>query len=160
MWAMTKPEITVGYVSPQDAIDLSQSIRDADLAVMERFNAPPIDVIIKSINNSEKCWALRVNGEVMGIWGFVRHTMLPPIGSVWLITGKVVEKHKRLFIEGTRVFLNEILLSCPTLRCSVAADYPGAIKLMQYLGFDLTGPKPTGPDGMLFYDATIEWGGV
>jgi len=90
-----------------------------------------------------------VEGErVLAMWGLCTVNLLGDTGIVWLLTAEH-NKNKHLVRESRR-FVDYALTIYPVLMGYVAADYPGAIKLLLHLGFSIESPEKLSVTGKLF----------
>ena len=132
------------HMRPDDYIELSRA---------ERF--PVAETISHAITDSTLARTLLIDGEPAAIWGFVRWGIMTGSGSPWLVTGRQLEKRRRLLLIGGRIFLDEIKQHCPHLVVMVDREHHRALRWLKWLGFELQGPFPHGPYGKKFVRAEM-----
>jgi hypothetical protein len=94
----------------------------------------------------------------VAILGFSLASLLGGGGQPWLITGRPVDRIKKTFMRTCRARIAEMRRRHGALRNFVHAEYPEALALMRWLGFEIGPPQPHGrlkqPFCLVFLEAT------
>lgn len=157
-----KPHIRIVEARPEHAAKLAAVMRPADVLELRRINRPdPARTLEDSLKASEVAWTAFINGEPVAMWGLVIHSLASGLGVPWLLTGRRVNCYKRLFMLGARVELKSLLGITPRLAIMIDSEYLGALRLAEWLGFELRGPVEWGPLRYAFTraDLTLEKSG-
>jgi GNAT superfamily N-acetyltransferase len=113
-------------------------------------HASAVEAIGRSLSRSLWAHAYLIDGEVAAIVGLVPSSLLSGEGCPWLLTGRPVDRHKRLFLEETRRGVERMAAEFPVLVNRVHAEYPQAIAWLRRLGFVIGPAEPYGPKGEPF----------
>jgi hypothetical protein len=97
-----------------------------------------------------------VNGEPFAMVGVCPMNYLAGTGGAWAMATDSVQKHRRLFMRLSRIFVRVLLGIFPRLHTFIAADYPEAIRWVRWLGWSVAEAKPFGPSGSFFHEVRIE----
>jgi hypothetical protein len=136
---------------------MASNMRERDtLECMRGWGNTPLKALKLSVELSDYSRALVLDDEPLAMWGMVKGTPTVGDGYPWMLSANGIERHKRLLLRGSKIFLDEMLSICPKLSARVDAEYPEAVRWLKWLGFELRGPEPFGPSGALFYEATKE----
>jgi hypothetical protein len=96
-----------------------------------------------------------VGGEIAAMWG-MGGDILSDAGEPWLLTAPPIERVKVAFLRVARTEVAAMLARRRRLENFVAADYRGAVRLLEGLGFAVDPPQPVGPKRALFRRFWIE----
>jgi hypothetical protein len=107
--------------------------------------ADPAGRLAESIQRSLWSNAYVIDGEVAALVGLAARTVLSGEGIPWLITGRPVDGHKKLFLRETRAGVERMRATFPVLRNIVHAEYHQTVRWLRWLGFEVLEPQPTGP---------------
>ena len=99
--------------------------------------------------------AYLADGDVAALSGFALTGLVGGHASLWLITGRPVDRHRKAFLRLTRERLAEVRRDWPVLIDYVHAEYAEAHRWLRWLGFTLGPPEPYGRLGALFCRASI-----
>lgn len=91
-----------------------------------------------------------IDGEVAALVGLAADSLLGGVGAPWLLTGRPVDHHRKLFLQETRRGVARMRAELPRLANHVHADYAEAIRWLRWLGFAIGPSQPRGPHGALF----------
>lgn len=90
-----------------------------------------------------------VNGKLVAMSGLCG-PLLANVGSPYLVTAKGIEKFPIAIVRHARAAVDQMLVLRQRLEGYVLADYTGAVRLLEVLGFTLDPPQPFGPTGAMF----------
>jgi hypothetical protein len=135
-------EIVPAARAHADAIELRPG--DArELAALGIADVPA--KLSEGIERSIWSQAYLIDGEVAALVGLAAASLLGSSeGIPWLITGKPVDRHKKLFLRETRAGVERMKAAYPVLRNIVHAEYHQTIRWLRWLGFEVFDPQPTG----------------
>ncbi len=95
------------------------------------------------------------DGAIAAMWG-MGGDVLSDIGEPWLVTAAPVERVKFAMLRVGRAAIASMLGRRRRLQGFVAADYRGAVWLLEHFGFTVEAPQPVGPKRALFRKFWIE----
>lgn len=145
-------EVMIRSARKEDVASLRENLRDGDAAEIRNAGLTPA-VIWRLYRRSGYARTAMVDGDVAAMWGLDGIGLL---GHPWLLTAPPVERVKMSFLRVMRQEVQRMLAMCPTLTGMVDAEYRGAVRLLEIVGFDLSEPFPHGPYGMPFRRFTLE----
>lgn len=102
--------------------------------------------------------AYLIDGEVAALVGLSVGNLLAGVGCPWLLTGRPVDRHKKLFLQRTRAGLARMRAEFPSLVSWIHAPYVEALRWACWLGFEIEAPQPHGPLGEPFCRISIAGG--
>ena len=136
----------------EDATLIGDRLRDADR--VEAWRAMGLfahAAIRESILKSSVCGVFLDDNEPLCIMGLVQPIILAPgIAHPWLVGTEALGHHRKAFLRETRLWVQEWRKDYSLLVNYVDAEYTGAIRWLEWLGFDIFPPEPYGPRGALF----------
>jgi len=94
--------------------------------------------------------AYLIDGEVAALVGLAVDSLLGGIGAPWLLTGRPVDRHRKLFLQETRRGVARMRAEFPRLANHVHAEYGEAIRWLRWLGFAIGPAEPKGPHAAPF----------
>lgn len=144
-------EIVPATLAHAEAIDL----RSGDRREIEALGFPPRDGMARSLARSLWADAYIVGGEVAALTGVALQPVLGGVAMPWLVTGRPVDRHRKVFLRLTRERTHELRAEHGTLVSQVHAEYREAVRWLAWLGFVLAPARPLGPRGALFHQATM-----
>ena len=86
-----------------------------------------------------------IDGEVAAMVGLAANSILGGWGSPWLVTGRPVDRHAKLFLRETRAGVERMKAAFPRLSNYVHAEYTQTVRWLRWLGFSIGTPEPRGP---------------
>lgn len=91
-------------------------------------------------------------GVPLCVFGLLPDSVLSPRARVWMLGTPNINYTKKSFVKHCRIILEGLLDIYPVLYNAVDANYPQAIRLLQFLGatFGKTVISPTGAPFLLF----------
>ena len=134
---------------------MAPHLRDADAAEVIALGVTPLYALVESVRGSLVSWVALEDGEPICIWGVSAVDALGQAGCPWLLTTPAVERHKRLFMVTSRVFMLSIAAMFPRLENYVDPRHKKAVRWLAWLGFRLDPPAPLGPLGLPFQRITM-----
>lgn len=155
---MTKVEVEPP--TPGDVLQLATTMRAADLLEIHATGASSArDCLVRSVEGSVVCWAVRFNGKTAALFGVRQLTpgtaLTRPSGIVWALTGAEVDRHPMTFFRTSQDLLAILLERFDLLANWIDARYSGALRWAEALGFSLDDAEPHGLHGELFRYAHI-----
>lgn len=136
-----KLEIVPATMAHAAAIDL----RSGDRREVEAHGTDKMTALKASLDRSIWADAYMVDGEVAAILGCGMVSLLGGEATPWLITGKPVDQHKKMFLQETRARIAALRREYTALSNMVHAPYTEAIRWARWLGFTVDPPVPMGP---------------
>src|SRR5690242_18685418 len=115
----------------------------------------PLTAFEQSMARSLWAQAYLIDGEVAALVGLAVGSVLGGIGAPWLLTGRPVGRHRKLFLQETRRGMARMRAEFPQLANHVHAEYAEAIRWLRWLGFAIGPPQPRGPHGAPFRPFSI-----
>jgi hypothetical protein len=138
---------------------LASRMRAEDAAeVMATAGISALAGLISSLRGTLRAggqaWALLIGGEVAAIWG-TRPAWGGRAALVWLLTGDLVDQHRRLFMQLSRAEVRRLLALFPELLNLVDIRYHRALRWAQWTGAELGAPVRFGRRRGLF--VPVRW---
>ena len=120
----------------EHAFVIAERMRDADAAECRKAGVTPERAMFNSYDGSFYARTLFVDGEPMAIWG-VGADLIDDTARPWLFTAKGMERHARALLKIGRLEVAEMMSRYDNLWNLVDADYRGALRFVEKLGFTL-----------------------
>ena len=124
-------------------------MREADAGEARGLGFDPRRLLRSSFRASIYSRTGFIGDDIAAMWGLTAD-ILSETGMPWLVTAPIVEKFPVTFLRVAKQELRQFLAIKPRLENVVIADYRGAIRLLEVLGFHLDSPVPCGPRRMPF----------
>ena len=137
-----------------DVYALAGNLRAGDRAEVDAFGVTPARAIRHSYRHAILRRTCLVDGEVAAMAGLCG-AMLSDVGEPYLMTTPQIARIPVTFVKLARAIVQEMLAQRTRLQGMVAADYHGACRLLQLLGFTLGAPQPVGPRNVPFRSFTL-----
>lgn len=137
-----------------DIYELASGLRAGDRAEVEALGVSPQIGIRRSFRQAILRKTYFVDGEIAAMSGLCG-AMLSDIGEPYLMTTPAAAKMPVTFVRMARHAIGEMLAHRARLEGYVAAEYRGAVRLLEVLGFSLGEPTAIGPHGALFRSFTL-----
>jgi hypothetical protein len=152
------PDVTIERACLEDALELADVMREADVAECEAIGGHPLDHLIASLDASAVAYTVRFDGEVAAMYGAgpADDTTLCSRGVAWLLTGRRVAQHPKAFLKLCRPAVAELLGLYPVLENAIDARYAAAVRWAKWLGFVVEPAVKLGPAGALFHHVRLE----
>lgn len=100
----------------------------------------PADALVYSLRKSSVAWTAMVDGRPELMFGVGDVNVLAGVGAPWLLGTDAVEQHYRVFLRGSRRWLEQLLLRYAVLRNFVDDRNATSIRWLRWLGFELSDP--------------------
>lgn len=126
---------------------LAANMRAADRAEAVGLGADPKRALRLSFRQALMRRTAFVDGAIAAMWGLAGDC-LSDVGYPWLVTSAAIERLPLTFVREGRRQLAAMLRLKPILENVVAADYAGAVRFLEILGFTLEEPIAMGPAGL------------
>lgn len=150
------PDLLLTEASMADAMDLAPRLRPADLAEIHAAGqSSALAALTRSLSLSSHAFAIRAEGEVIGLWGVGPLSLLGGIGCPWMLASDGVTRHAGAFLRGCRASLAFARACYPRLENRVDARNALAIRWLRWMGFHLDPALPFGPLGLPFHRFTL-----
>lgn len=95
-----------------------------------------------SVAYSPRSWAWINDGEVLAIFGVAQHPGNRQKGVPWLLGAPGIADHKTFFLRTSRVYIEEMLDTCPVLENWVDCRNTVSIQWLAWCGFSLVEVNP------------------
>lgn len=145
--------MSVKFVKPTDELIqyVADNMRQADITeIAASHGYTPIEALMKGVAISTLSSVALINSEPCAVFGLVVENIVTGFGVPWLLGTDLIFKHKREFIEHTRVGVAEMLEVCPRLENWVHCKNVKSIRWLKSMGFTMSDPEPIGVNGELF----------
>ncbi len=128
-------------------------LRPADrLEVMRMGEGDPEGVLRRTIRQSDDAGVFFDRDRLLCAFGIVRSL---DVGHPWLIGTEYLSGTPKAFLRGTRLRVQEWKQEYRLLTNWIDAEYPQAIRWLQWLGFTIGQPEPIGLYGAMFCRAEM-----
>lgn len=126
-----------------DAAELAVAMREADRAEVGAATGwDPLEALRRGLEDSAECWTLRIDGDLVGMYGVV--DLGSRVGIGWLLTGDAIEDHARAFWQVCKRELPELLERWDVLYNAIDCRHTKALRWAERLGFVLFEPEMYG----------------
>lgn len=151
------PRVTVRPCRTGDVEHVAENLREADRdEVWASHFLTPLEAVSKSVERSEKVWALTYDDEPVAVFGVVRRSHLSNVGVPWLLgTNKIVE-HIPTFLRLSKVYIPIMAEGYVRLENYVDFRNKLSIRWLQWMGFELGSLVPGLVLGVKFYRFYME----
>ncbi|MCG7932113.1 MAG: hypothetical protein N0E44_18945 [Candidatus Thiodiazotropha lotti] len=154
---MSRINYTITSAKLSEIDELLADLRQADADEMAALSfSDPHDTVAKSIALSPRAYTLRVEGELVCIFGVGMISMVGPEGAPWLLGTNAIKRHRRVFLELSKPISTYLLSNYAHLRQLVDVRNRLSVRWLKWLGFDFHGPIEAGHKGELFFVVTME----
>ncbi len=144
-------EIT--QATTDDAVELTLHLRHEDAEEIRAAGHDPDTAVLNSVRASGKsAWAVRVDDELLGLYGLACVSCLEDLYTIWALTSTAVERRPKTFYKISKAILRSVLAEHPRLVNMVDARYDRCLRWARHIGFDVArDPQPFGMLGNPFY---------
>lgn len=131
---------------------LAGDLRPEDAAEVAATGETAREALLRSLASSDYARAaIDEDGNVLAVWGTTPLTLLGGVATVWLLTGRAVERHKLSMLRIARRELKFMHARFFCLGNMIDERYARALKFVSALGFDLAAePAEFGANGEPF----------
>lgn len=145
-------DVLIRPTEPGDAAELFANLRAADLAECQAYGHADLAASLDAcVRRSLLCWSGFVDGQLAAILGVAPLDMLNGLGSPWMLGTPVLDKHSRVLVRATPVYIGRMLTAFPHLVNFVHAKNTTSVRWLRRLGFTLHDAVPYGPLGEPFH---------
>ncbi len=141
------PEIKLTWIpaDPVFAKGIDRYIRDADRQELFLTSGRDPEPLLKEcIEMSDQSWVVMINGNFGALLGIGKGTLLGSGGQPWLVASNEVEKIPCLFVEKSRLVVEEMGQEYGRLYNLVWDGHTAAKRWLRAVGFTLGEPQPYG----------------
>lgn len=132
--------------------ELAETMSQADRDEIWASNhLTPMGALMLSKSTGAEMTTGLADGEVGCIQGVVSVSMLSGTGTPWMLGSDVVAKHARVFLRGSRVWLENEQERWQSLSNYVDVRHTRAVRWLKWLGFEFDEAAPHGMDGLPFH---------
>ncbi|MCG7949118.1 MAG: DUF2833 domain-containing protein [Candidatus Thiodiazotropha taylori] len=154
---MPADEYTITHVTDDDIPELVANLRVADMRELRALSSKPYPEIVKtSIKVSTEAYTLRVDDQLLCIFGMGVLSIASLEGAPWMIGTEAINQHRRAFLEASKEVSTSMLKRYAYLRQFVDVRNTLAVRWLKWLGFEFSDPMPIGRNGEMFYLFTME----
>lgn len=101
-----------------------------------------------SINRATEAWAGYVGDDLLAVFGVTDYQN--GWAAPWAISSVHVNRHALTYYRASKVVIEHYRSQYPQMVQMISAEYHGALRWVERLGFKLRGPEPFGWQGALF----------
>lgn len=144
-----------------DAAELAANMRPADVAEVRAAGGyTPLGALEDALLMSNgMAWALRVDGQIMAMFGLVRASFVPDELTVWALTSTLVDRKPKVFMKASKNVIGRFRrLPCSALVNWVDARHGQSLRWAKKIGFTVDPPAPYGLERLPFHK--IHMGGA
>lgn len=136
-----------------DARELAPIVRDVDRQeIWATSRRDPDIALMRCVMISDKAWTVRMNGDMVCLFGVAPISLITGVGSPWMIATDDLEKYSFAFLGRCRQYVAEMLECYPTLINHVDARNEPSRLWLKWLGFKMQDyPEPYGVLKKPFY---------
>lgn len=151
------PEILIRPAVIADVYALAATLRDGDRNEILSVGKDPRAALRASFKYSlDPPKVAVVDGTLAAMWG-MGGDLLSDTGHPWLLTAPPVERIPVTFLRIARVEVAAMAAKRRRLMNYVFADYRGAVRLVEALGFTVDAPRLVGPQRARFCRFWMEY---
>jgi hypothetical protein len=130
-------------------------LRPGDAMEIAALGETQESALRKTLDRSLWAETYLVDGEPAVLRGVILPCLVGTVANAWLMSGRPIERHRKSFMELTRLGVEKLRTEHELLVSYVHADYARSIRWLRWLGFEIGPPRPTGPLGAPFREATL-----
>ena len=119
----------------QDAYDLLYAEYLAKLSPIEQ------ETMQRTIMNSSKLWAGKVDDKLLAIWGLVAPTLMSDRAYLWLFTTEHLPSHKMTFLRHSRAMVRSMLEDYSTIVGHCLTSASRSQQWLRWLGAEFDEPN-------------------
>ena len=145
--------MSVKFVKPNSDLVryVADNMRQADrIEIAASHGYTPHEALVKGVARSKLCAVALINDEPCAVFGLVVENIVTGFGVPWLLGTDLIFKHKREFVEHTKIGVDEMIDVCPRLENWVHCENVKSIRWLKSMGFTMSDPEPIGVNGELF----------
>jgi len=143
------PRIIVVPSKISDVYRLCAMMRDRDRDEALALGVDPKRAMRAQFRAAVQRKTYFVDGKIVAMSGLCG-PLLANVGNPYLVTAKGVERFPVAIVRHARAAVDQMLMLRQRLEGYVLADYTGAVRLLEVVGFTLDPPQPLGPTGAMF----------
>ena len=134
--------VTVRLATAADVRELCDRMRPDDLAELHALGHPgdPFEHLMKDVGESAGGYAFFIHGSLAAVAGVEPPNEGHPTACIWMLSTDTVDRNRRLFIEASRIVIDEALRHFPVLGNMVHSRYTRAIRWLRNEGAEFGEP--------------------
>lgn len=127
-----------------DAAILAPRMRAEDRAEVLAMGQEPLEALQMSVDGSAEAFTWWLGDDIVAMAGVNPHTLIGPTATAWMLGSDLIPRHRRYFLQESRLVVDRWLQTWPRLVNAVDAEYGAACRWLRHIGFTLSGPVPIG----------------
>lgn len=132
--------ICIKKATMQDALFVSKNLRDTDKRELKRAGQYDYEqAVLESVRVSPFAFAALEEGVLLCVFGMLPDGVLSARARVWMLGTQAINDNKKGFVKTCRTVIDGMLDIYPILYNIVDANYPQAIRLLEFLGASFGG---------------------
>lgn len=144
-------------VTDEAIIHVAENMREADVKeIWASHHHEPEKALRYSTTLPGMACSVWFNNEPSAILGVVVGDIITSTGSPWLLGTDNIVKYRRLFLENSKMVLNDMFIVAKNLSNYVHVDNTVSIRWLKWLGFIFEPARPYGIEGELFHRFHLE----
>lgn len=151
------PNVSVEPSTPEDVEELSRTMREDDRKeIMASGGLRPHASLRLATSLSEVALTIKVDGEVLAIFGVQRLSLTPDVVLPWALTSGLADRYKKIVFSMSKLVLAGLMKQYPIMFNYVDARYGKALRWAKRIGFTVaSSPEKYGLEGRDFYKISI-----
>lgn len=119
------------YIQRVSGADLDELISPD---IMSNLNSDGLEIMQRSLRNSDCVWIGTEDGKVLGMWGLIAPTLLSDRAYLWLYTTEHLKTYTFIFVRHSQRAVQDMLKIYPNIvgHCAVSAEK--SQRWLQWLG--------------------------
>jgi hypothetical protein len=144
-------EITIVSAGHDHIATIAARMRQADVdEVWASSRSTPHHALMSSLDQSQQAWTALFDGQPEVMFGVADLNILTSTGAPWLLGTDAVVTHRRQFLRRSVWWRGKLLERYEVLKNFVHDDNVLSKRWLNWLGFTLYDPAPTGVRGEMF----------
>lgn len=143
--------IKTTQTTQEDIVEMVRNMRESDKAELKASHGlDPYYALVHSIRQSIVSYTVRVDGELLVIFGVVPLTLHQGV-SPWMLATDAIEKHGVVIYRETHKHVQAMIDRYGYLLNYVHSENIKSIRWLKWLGFTIHNPEEYGVCGELFH---------
>ena len=145
--------IRIARATNEHAQYVATHLRESDKRELARAGRTNFEAaVLESVDVSPFAFVALQGKKPLCVFGLLPDSVLSPRARLWMLGTPNINLTKKDFVKTCRIVVDGLLDIYPQLYNAVDANYPQAIRLLQFLGatFGKTVASPTGAPFLIF----------